>query len=101
MNDGKIPLADWVDSVRQEILKAQARYATSSDDKALGLALEEVTLEANVLAETTDSGGLKIQLFVFTVEGGTAMKDSLTQKVALKFKPTLQSHRPLTMGDEP
>lgn len=62
--------------------------------------MEEVTLEAQVSAETSDCGGLKVQLFVVTFDGTASEKTSTTQKVVLKFKPNRPAGKPLTMGDE-
>jgi hypothetical protein len=93
----KILLAEWIDGVRAQITEARGRYAAAAVADANGhtrtggfaLQLDEITLEAQVVAESSADKKGEVKLYVLSLGGGLTTKQAATQKIVLKFKPTV------------
>lgn len=100
MSSHLIPLSDWIQRVREELITAQRKHAKNSRPE-IELALTELTMEAEVIVESSDSSSVEGKLFVITGELGTSEKRSGSQKVVLKFQPRRSDgNQPLVLGDE-
>src|SRR5947209_6454371 len=107
MNDPKmIPLAKWVQLVRQELEHAQQARAEALKSAAkhghakfIGFRLEEVTLEAQVVTEVSSNEKMAVQVLVLSIGYDGTDKASTTQKVVLKFKPVTDDGQQIVLGE--
>src|SRR5438067_891042 len=88
-----IPLVEWIDTVRAQLQQAQSRLQTAIESQetprpTIGLRLEEVTLEAQLVTKdaTDKRAGVKI-LSVVSGDLAALKEVGTTQKIVLKFKP--------------
>ena len=99
MSSHLIPLSEWIQRVREELITAQKNHAQNSHPE-IELGLTEVTMEAEVIVESSDSSSVEGKLFVITGELGTSEKRSGSQKVVLKFRQMRSDGKPLVLGNE-
>ena len=104
-----IPLADWIEGVREQVTEAQRRYLQQRrteaahrgavSPRAVGLGLEEITLEAEIVAQQAVSPKLSAKLFVLSAGVGGTQKESTTQKIVLRFTPARNDGQRIVLGD--
>ena len=81
---GRISLPDFIAQVKQELIEGQDKSGNPF------LELEEVTLEANFVLDTSARAGAKL----YVLEFGTEAKAQQSHKVVLKFLPVPKGELP-------
>ncbi len=91
----KVPLADWLSSVRAELSRAAKRYREQGAPPP-GFILQDLTFEVEVSTEQGEVAGFEWKLCVISGKYDADDKDTSTQKMILKFKPISD----VVMGDD-
>ena len=93
--EGMLPVAEVIETVRAELIRAVSKGVTEPIQFVLG----DVELELKVTAsrETAATGGVK--LWVLTLGGNHKMSDAEVQVVRLKLSPVDARARPAIEGE--